>query len=45
VQVRVADTDIHYDTFTGAGVAPPQPGDAVTLALPPEACLVLDPAG
>jgi putative spermidine/putrescine transport system ATP-binding protein len=45
VQVRVADADIHYDTFTGAGIAVPQPGDAVTLALPPEACLVLDPAG
>ena len=44
VQVRVADDSLNYDTFTGAGIATPQPGDAVTLALPPEACLVLDAA-
>ena len=46
VRVRIRFTDgsgvISFDTFNNPHLAVPDPGTAVTISFPPEACLVLD---
>jgi putative spermidine/putrescine transport system ATP-binding protein len=46
VRVRIRFTDgsgaIAFDTFNNPHLAVPDPGTAITISFPPEACLVLD---
>jgi putative spermidine/putrescine transport system ATP-binding protein len=47
VRIRIllgADTSVSFDTFNNPHLAVPAEGDAVSVAVPPEACLVLQGA-
>jgi len=41
VRVRLRDQFLQFDEFNNPQLAPPQPGQQVTVSFPPEACLLL----
>ncbi|NTV62354.1 MAG: ABC transporter ATP-binding protein [Oscillochloris sp.] len=41
VRARVAEHRLSFDLFNTPGLAPPHPGEPITLHFPPDACLVL----
>ena len=41
VKVRLRDQFVQFDEFNNPQMAPPQPGQQVTVSFPPEACLLL----
>jgi len=41
VKVRLRDQFFQFDEFNNPQLAPPQPGQQVTVSFPPEACLLL----
>jgi putative spermidine/putrescine transport system ATP-binding protein len=41
IKVRLRDQFLQFDEFNNPQMAPPQPGQSVTVSFPPEACLLL----
>jgi putative spermidine/putrescine transport system ATP-binding protein len=45
VRVRLKDQAFQFDEFNNPHLAPPRPGQQVTVGFPPEACLILGEQG